>query len=244
MAASRCWPRGNPNGKTLAIEHTLIEPFVKDKEDFAFFAQAFLKIEDDESLVVPDRRIEVCVPVGTLQGRRRAATREAMVNVVHQWIKNNRLNLQDGEHQYPCPMAGIPGTTNFEITLTIIFNTLKGPGQFNIRRQQIGNDFGDVVEKALRKKLPKLTSQKADKRVLILEREHMNLVPEQMLGEIRRQAPAFPQLSAVDEIWILETVGYKPGGHFLFELNDENNMRLATLTFNGGTWTSRRNPDL
>ncbi len=33
------------DGKTLAIEHTIIEPFVGDKEDFAFFERAFLKVE-------------------------------------------------------------------------------------------------------------------------------------------------------------------------------------------------------
>jgi hypothetical protein len=42
------------DGKTLAIEHTLIQPFVSDKEDFAVFGRSFLKIEDDKSLIVPD----------------------------------------------------------------------------------------------------------------------------------------------------------------------------------------------
>src|ERR1017187_7293355 len=108
---------------------------------------------------------------------------------------------------------------------------------------KVGNDFGDVVRKALSTKLPKLTKQKADKRVLILERRHMNLVPEQILDEIRNQRPSFPKLAAVDEIWILETIGYEPGGHFLFELSDDKYEHLATLTFHNGVWTSRSGKD-
>lgn len=45
----------------------------------------------------------------------------------------------------------------------------------------------------------------------------MNLVPTQILDEIRRQAPSFP-LTAVSKIWIIETIGYEPGGYSLFEL--------------------------
>jgi hypothetical protein len=55
------------DGKTLAIEHTIIEPFVGDKEDFASFSSAFLAIEQDQSLVMPGRWLQVFVPVGALR---------------------------------------------------------------------------------------------------------------------------------------------------------------------------------
>lgn len=51
--------RRRSDGKTLAIEHTLIQPFVNDKEDFAFFGPSLLKIEDDKELIVPDKWIHV-----------------------------------------------------------------------------------------------------------------------------------------------------------------------------------------
>src|SRR4051794_22051074 len=50
------------DGKTLAIEHTLIQPFVGDIGDFKLFERAFLNIEDDKSLIVPDRWLQVFVP--------------------------------------------------------------------------------------------------------------------------------------------------------------------------------------
>jgi hypothetical protein len=137
----------------------------------------------------------------------------------------------------------VPGVADFEITLTIKAQELPGRGRLNVRRQQVGNDFGDVVKKALSTKLPKLARQQADKRVLILERRHMNLVPKQILDEIKRQAPSFPQLTAVDEIWLLETIGFEPGGHFRFELYGDNDEYLATLTFHDGVWASRSGND-
>ena len=229
--------------QTLAIEHTLIQPFVSDKEDFAFFGPSFLKIQDDKSLIVPDKWIQVFVPVGTLHGYPKPASREVIVKAVHEWISANRLTVPDGDSEHQCLVIGMPGKPDFEITLTIKVKPLPKHGDLHVRRQQVGNDFADVVRKALTTKLPKLTKQKADKRVLILERQHMNLVPEQMQDEIKRQAPDFPQLAFVDEIWILETIGYEPGGYFLFELNDENNRHLSTMSFHGGVWTSRSGKD-
>src|SRR3569832_2927203 len=53
------------DGKTLAIEHTIIEPFAQEKEDFASFEESgFLSIEKDGALPVPGIWIEVFVPVG------------------------------------------------------------------------------------------------------------------------------------------------------------------------------------
>lgn len=106
------------DGKTLAVEHTIIEPFVGDKQDFAFFGAAFLGIEKDESLVVPGRWIEVFVPVGTLRNQPQV-TRDAIVRSVHAWIKSNRLALADGTAQHLCSITGIPGSPPFDITLNL-----------------------------------------------------------------------------------------------------------------------------
>jgi hypothetical protein len=57
------------DGKILAIEHTIIQPFVGEKEDFAFFEAAFLKIQQDTTLPVPQRWIRMFIPVGILRGQ-------------------------------------------------------------------------------------------------------------------------------------------------------------------------------
>jgi hypothetical protein len=58
------------DGQTMAIEHTLIEPFVGDKRDYAMFEPAFLRIEEDKSLAIPDTGIRIFVPVGILDGQK------------------------------------------------------------------------------------------------------------------------------------------------------------------------------
>jgi hypothetical protein len=224
------------DGKTLAIEHTVVQPFVNDKEDFAFFEKTFLKIEDDKELVVPDRWIQIFIPVGTLHGR--VASRDVIVRAVHDWIRVNRLSIPNGETKHQCAVGGVPDQDDLEITLTIKAMALPEHGQLNVRRQQIGNDFGDVVQRVLIKKLPKLAKQEADRRILILERQHMNLVPDQILDEVVIQSASFPQMSDIHEIWILETIDYQSGGYFQFELLKDR-KHIARLTFNGGVCTGR-----
>jgi len=97
------------DGKALAIEHTIIEPFLGEKGDFASFEAAFLEIERDTSLPVPGRWIRVFVPVGTLQNQTKAA-QDAIVESVHRWIKSNRLFLRDGRSEHRCEITGVPGT--------------------------------------------------------------------------------------------------------------------------------------
>jgi hypothetical protein len=56
----------------MAIEHTLIEPFVGDKSDFAAFDQSLAALRNDQSLAVPNAGIEVYIPVGTMDGQKSA----------------------------------------------------------------------------------------------------------------------------------------------------------------------------
>ena len=96
------------DGKTLAIEHTIIEPFVGEKADFAYFKAGFLAIEGDKSLLVVGRYIRVFVPVGALQNQRKKVAQDAIVQSVQRWIKSNRLVLPDGTSKHRCAITGIP----------------------------------------------------------------------------------------------------------------------------------------
>lgn len=155
------------DGKKLAIEHTIIEPFEKEKEDFASFSKAdFASIEKDQSLSVPGLWIEVFVPVGTLHHQPLNA-RRAIVGSVHDWLRANRLSLREGMAQHRCRVSG--NTSPSEITLTVRVVRLSrhsntGPSIVHVRRQQVDTNLGCVVEKALKKKLPKLVNTPADKR--------------------------------------------------------------------------------
>lgn len=221
------------DAKTLAIEHTIIEPFVGDKEDFAFFENAFLGIEDDESLVVPGRWIRVFLPVGTLRGRGKRSTRDAIVEAVHTWLKTNRASLPNGFSEHRCATSGNSDKDTRNVTLYVRVVPLPGPGKLHVRRQQMQDNLDEVIEKALKKKLPKLIQTNADRRILILERQHPNLYPSRMLEEIEKRKVAFPDLARVDEIWILETMSYEREAYLRFE-RFENGVLVGSLDFLGG----------
>ncbi len=216
----------------MAIEHTLIEPFVGDKGDFAAFERELLKIEDDKSLAVPDIGITVYVPVGILDGQK-PAKRNIIVESIHSWIANKRLNLREGEHKYQCDVPGLP-----PVTLTVKRNKFglprNNPGSVLVRRQQVTNDLDKVIEKALRKKLPKLVNTKADRHVLSLERDQFTFHPALIFAEIERQRPNFPLLEKVDEIWHVETINYGRFGTVRFELPKGDQLPVATMVFQNG----------
>jgi hypothetical protein len=223
------------DGKTLAIEHTIVEPFVQEKEDLAFFSKAgFPSIEKDTSLLIPGRGIEVFVPVGTLRNQPQVA-RDSIVQSVHAWIKSNRLALPEGTSQYLCSITGVPGRPPFDMELNIRVLSLPcGPGILYVRRQQVDNNLGQVIQKALDKKLPKLVNTWTDKRILLLERQHMNLSPQSILDQIEKRRGSFPQLADVNEIWIVETIFYGTafeGTYLRFELYENGNV-VRSFDFN------------
>ena len=228
------------DNKTLAIEHTIVEPFVGEKSDLAFFLNAaFLDIESDASLLVPGRWIQVFVPVGTLQNQPKTA-RRAIVESVHTWIKANRLFLRDGDSELPCTITGIPDKAEFDITLTVKVVPLEAgataeTGSLHIRRQQIQDTLDEIIEKALREKVPKLVNADADKRILMLERQHMILDADRILQEVEKQRGAFPDLAHVDEIWILESPFYGTfGGTTVGFVLYERGARIQSFYFNEG----------
>ena len=109
-------------------------------------------------------------------------------------------------------------------------------GILHVRRQQVEDNLDAVIEKALRKKLPKLVNTTADKRILLLERQHMNLYPDRMLDEIKKRGSSFPDLARVDEIWIIEAMFYGTafGGTCVRFGHYQNGREVKSFTFDDG----------
>jgi len=216
------------DGQTMAIEHTLIEPFVGDKRDFAMFEKAFLTIEDDKSLAVPDTEITVNVPVGVLDAKK-PAERNAIVESIHSWIANNRLHLREGTYEYQCDVQGM-----LPVKLTVKRDKYGPPeGIVWVSRQQVINDLDKVIEKALQRKLPKLVNTKAGRHLLLLERDRFTFHPDLIFAEIERQRPNCQLLEKVDEIWHVETVFCRRFGSVRFELREGVKV-LAIVAFRNG----------
>jgi hypothetical protein len=158
--------------------------------------------------------------------------RDTIVGAIHNWIKINRCFLPEGDSKHRCTITALPGRPVFDITLCIKVVPLRGPGRLWIRRLQMEKNLGHVIEKALRRKLPKLVRTEAERRILLLERQHMNLYPESMIDEIEKRRATFPNLAAIDEIWIVETMSYETDSYLCFEQYEEGRV-IRSLVFHG-----------
>lgn len=204
------------DGLRLAIEHTIIEPFVGEKGDFAEFLKAgFLSLEQDQSLHVPGTWIRVDVQVGAIHGHPTTAAQRAIISGVRDWIVKNRTTLPRGHSDHTCTVT-LPAGQTLQFRLHARRVPLREP-MLSIRRLQVEQNLGRVIEKALANKLPKLINTPADRRILMLERQHMNLYPASILAEIQKRAAMFPDVAKVDEIWFVETMGYDTESILYFE---------------------------
>jgi hypothetical protein len=217
------------DGRNLAIEHTIVEPFVGEKGDLAQFSPAFEKLLEDKSFLVPDRITNVFVPVGILDGQK-ADARQALVDGIAAWLKSNIATLPK-DWSTPVCSINIPRKPPIDIVLNIEVLPTPDFSSFKIARQQISTDLNKVVEKMLRNKLPKLLKTEADRRILMLEREHMNLLPEQIISEIEKLRTTFPDLQLVDEIWMAETMFYVSQSVIYFFRYDAQAKATAGIGF-------------
>ena len=224
------------DGKTLAIEHTLIQPFIRDKENFAYFKRGLLRIEEDKSLIVPGRIIYVNAPAGALQ---KGDSWELAVTTVHEWLKANRLLLPEGNSEHVGPIGDSRKRKVRDLKLQVEVIIVPGyPGAFLIRRYGQEN-LGQVVEKALQKKLPKLVNTEADKRILLLERDQWKLMELSIYDEIEKRRVVFPDLAKVHEVWFAETVFYQTAKYVYFQLYDSQAALVQTLGFGEGRLINR-----
>jgi len=91
------------DGATLAIEHTLIQPYGAYKQEFARFNRVFSRIQNDQTLIVRNRGIDVYVASGTLKAGYDWAS---IGTTVHDWLRGNVLTLPVGESNRIVEPAG------------------------------------------------------------------------------------------------------------------------------------------
>ena len=192
------------DGKSLAIEHTLIESFVDERTDLERFKN-FLCIEDDPALCQADRIVDINVPRDALL---KGTQWDAIVTCVRDWLRANLAQLGEGDGHHDCPIAGpgIAKPSTMKLHIRIIHS--KGSDRGPIVRRYGPTNVGGSVAKALTAKLPKLAKTPADESILMLERNQWSLNEAQIWQEIQRRAADFPLLTQITEIWFADTVLY------------------------------------
>jgi len=226
------------DGTSLALEHTLIQPFVGEKFDSETFMKAFGRIEKNLLLVLPERILDVIIPVHAIT--KGYNWDEVGKDLVTWLIANHAGARKEGESHYTVPVGST--SKNGELLLNITLRTTNLPGMAGnclISRRKMPGDLGTIIEKALKTKIPKLVKTAADRRILLLEREQIGLGDSQVYCEVVKLAPKFPDIAKIDEIWLANTSILASEGWAYFTLMDGRGL-VELLSFENGVLKTRR----
>jgi hypothetical protein len=91
------------DGTRLALEHTLIQPFVGEKFDSEVFVKAFGPVEKNPTLVLPGRNLDVIIPVNAIpKGYNWDQVGEDLLT----WLVANHAGAPiEGEEEYAVPVG-------------------------------------------------------------------------------------------------------------------------------------------
>jgi len=229
------------DGQTVAIEHTIVQPFLGEKSDSNAFMQAFGSIEKNPDLVVVERSMTVVIPAGAIP--KGYKWKEVGADLLA-WLNANHTTApMEGDASFTVPVAS--SSKLGPLRLPIVLQSMHIPGHAGstvISRGPMPKTLPEIVEEALSRKLPKLVKTVADRRILLIEREQIGLGDMQIIREIERLAPEFPDLKDVHEIWIVETSIQASDGWVYFRRFDGRGL-VETMDFERGALTRRRNDD-
>jgi hypothetical protein len=141
------------DGLQLAIEHTLIEPFVGDKSDYhGHFKSVQQRLRADASLRLPGFALFLDLPVGALP---RKSDWQSIADEIGAWLRTEHASFTDRIGERPCPCLHHP-------SLELMVQVRKMPlgdraRSFPVIVARYGDPHLDEsVDKALRNKLSKL----------------------------------------------------------------------------------------
>ncbi len=198
------------NGRSLAIEHTYIQPFEGQKFDDVPFLTSFEQLRTDESLRIPNRFIDVLVPAFAIP---KGVDWKEVAKQVRKWFTELSGNFpSEGETEYLIPGCG------FELKVVVqTFDLPETDGVVVLGRILPGGDPIDaVLQKALIQKVPKLVATPADKHILLLEDGGTAIGFAKVGMGLDKSVENLPDLKKVDSVWTIHTMEWKSKGNVLF----------------------------
>jgi len=217
-------------GRTLAIEHTVIEPFIGEKKDFHQNFQEFQRqLHADESLKEPGVALYVDAPVNVLP---KGVRWQPIIDDVQAWLMAEKSTFGIKKKIRACPSPNHPdGTIALQVRRQPLERTTEG---FVIVHRYGEIRVAGSVRKALEKKLPKLAATNVGCRILMLDRDQGFVYAEAILEEIERLRPEFPDLRHVHEVWICDTATFGTPGAWVEFTRQENGQHAESFAFDHG----------
>ena len=221
-------------GRTLAIEHTIIEPFVGEKSDFhRHFRDFERRVKNDPLLKEPGVALYVDAPVNVLPHRTKWAL---ILDDVCAWLRKEKASFGTEKVVRNCPSAHHPNGT---IALQVRRQPLERTQEALVIVQRYGElRVRESVRKALKNKLPKLVAIDVDRRILMLERDQGFVYPEAIYDDVDALRREFGGLAAVHEVWIADTATFGSTKDYVEFLHRVNGKHVESFTFYRGTLES------
>jgi hypothetical protein len=182
---------------TLAIEHTVIQPFTGEKNDSAILLKGIGALDKKPSLIVPGYDVDLCFHVGAVP---KGISWPSVADHVEAWYLAEFASLPHGRSTQMIP--GLP----FDLEVDV--EKERGEGHFFISRWMPPDSVDSVVVTALGAKLPKLVAARSDRRLLLLEKDSLPRSPDEIGAAIERCRASFPDLERLDEAWVINTVAW------------------------------------
>lgn len=217
-------------GRKLAIEHTLIEPFIGDKKDFhENFQELQRQLRADDSLKECGVALYVDAPVNVLP---KGVSWQPIIDDVRAFLLAQKSTFGTRKEVRDCPSPHHPKKT---IPLQVRRQPLERTSEGFVIVQRYGElRVAESVHKALDKKLAKLAATEVDVRILMLERDQAWVDSDEILQQIEALKPQFPELATVREIWIADTATFGEPREWVEFSRREDGARAESFGFYQG----------
>jgi len=188
----------NEQGTTIALEHTLIEPFKGEREDTNRFMRVFSRLEGNAELLKLGYDIDVIVKAGAIPT---GFDWEMAGQLVQHHLASQIPLLGEGRTSHEVAGAAF----KLEVLLKITAHDTREKDHLWISRTLPEDSLGAVVRRALARKLPKLLAESADFHILLFEKADIARGFTDIRAELDSLACDFPDLQRIDEVWLAVT---------------------------------------
>jgi hypothetical protein len=200
-------------GITMALEHTLIEPFEGERVDTDRFIKVFGQLEGNPNLIRPGYNIDLAVKVGVIPT---GVKWQEVGDAVRRHLAARMPLFAQGWTVEVIPGVGF----SLEVSVGI---TVHDPGETDhvwISRKLPEDSLQVVVRRALCRKLRKLVAQQADKRILLLEKADIARGLTDIRSALDDLSSEFAEFKNIDETWLVITHSWdSEDALFFYELS-------------------------
>lgn len=191
-------------GRTLAIEHTLIEPYPGHKEDTARFLKTLAALENHPALVQKGYMVVVSQRIG-------AIPKGIKWNEVAPQVVGQLVPILPGMPEGARTITVTGPKWNLDLRVSKRAIAPSDAGSFLTSRMYPGDPGPEIILAALEKKIPKLAAAPADRKILLLEKDAVAGTVEAQFERLPDEPRVQAWLDSIDEIWTVDTAGLDSG---------------------------------